>query len=152
MRRSWVPTADGAVGGTLLEQVAAHRPDYAAALAEVRDALQEQDLVDAQTLELCRLRIGTLLGAAVVPEGVAPELAEALPRYYDDPRFAGPPRIALGYAEQVLLDAAEVDDAQVQEVVGAFGEGGFLVLTYACGLFETTQRAELLLGQEEEAL
>ncbi|MCW2621062.1 MAG: hypothetical protein JWL64_664, partial [Frankiales bacterium] len=31
-------------------------------------------------------------------------------------------------------------------------EGGFLVLTYACGLFETTHRAELLLGRQEAGL
>jgi len=31
-------------------------------------------------------------------------------------------------------------------VIDALGEPGFLVLTYACGVFETTQRAELVLG------
>jgi hypothetical protein len=55
-------------------------------------------------------------------------------------------RACLGYAEQLLIDAQEVSDGQAAEVVAAIGEGGFLVLTYACGLFETTQRARLLVG------
>ncbi|MCW2620940.1 MAG: hypothetical protein JWL64_542, partial [Frankiales bacterium] len=130
MTVSWLPPPEGAPGVTLLEQVAAHRPAYAAALAEVRAALREQDLVDATTLELCRLRIGMLLGAATVPQGVDPELAAALSRYSDDDRFAGRRRTAIAYAEQVLFDAAAVEDVQAQEVVAAFGEGCFLVLTY----------------------
>jgi hypothetical protein len=50
----------------------------------------------------------------------------------------------------VLIDALDVTDAQAQEVVDAIGEDGFLVLTYACGLFETTQRAELILAAGKE--
>ena len=45
-----------------------------------------------------------------------------------------------------VLQAHGVDDDQAQGVIEALGEGGFLVLTYACGLFETTQRARILLN------
>jgi hypothetical protein len=49
-----------------------------------------------------------------------------------------------------LPSAAQgVTDEQACDVVAAIGEGAFLVLTYACGLFETTQRARQLLGAEE---
>lgn len=135
-------------GATLLEQVASHRPAYAAALREVDDAIWDQEVVDGRTLELCRLRIGQLLGAAPVARRVDPALAAALPRWPSDHRFDARMRAVLGYAEQVLLDAQEVTDEQAQRVIDAIGEDGFLVLTYACGVFETTQRAELILRSE----
>ena len=45
-----------------------------------------------------------------------------------------------------MLDAQGVDDAQSAELVGLLGAPAVLVLTYACGLFETRQRAELVLA------
>jgi alkylhydroperoxidase family enzyme len=137
-------------GSTLLEQVARRRPAYGAALDAVRAALWDQDVLDAETLELCRLRIGQLLGANPVPGRAGSGLADALSSWPTDPRFDARQRTILGYAEQVLIDALDVTDAQAQEVVDAIGEDGFLVLTYACGLFETTQRAELILAAGKE--
>ncbi|HEX5585719.1 MAG TPA: hypothetical protein VFZ17_00285 [Acidimicrobiia bacterium] len=129
-----------------LDVVIARRPVYAAALHEVLDAIWSQDVVDATTLELCRLRIGQMLGATPTPERVDAALAAALPRWPTDDRFDARTRAALGYAEQVLLDAQGVTDDDAHTVIEALGEDGFLVLTYACGVFETTQRAELVLG------
>jgi alkylhydroperoxidase family enzyme len=141
----------GSAGSTLLEQVAARRAAYGAALDDVQAALWDQNVVDAQTLELCRLRIGQLLGASPAPERVDPALADAVSQWPTDARFDARQRTVLAYAEQVLVDAQEVTDAQATAVVDAIGEDGFLVLTYACGFFETTQRAELMLaaGQED---
>jgi alkylhydroperoxidase family enzyme len=135
------------VGGSLLEQAASRRPAYGAALAEVLDAIWDQSVLDAPTLELCRLRIGQLLGGAPEAERVDRSLADALRHWPTDERFDARLRTVLGYAEQLLLDAQEVDDAHAQHVIDAIGEDGFLVLTYACGVFETTQRAEIILGK-----
>lgn len=149
MAKTWLPTT--APGTTLLEQISLHSPAYASALVEVLDAIWDQDVVDAPTLELCRLRIGQLLGGTPVPERVDASLAEAVGRWPTDERFDPRLRTILGYAEQLLLDAQELDDAQVSQVTDAIGEDGFLVLTYACGVFETTQRAELILGNGRKA-
>lgn len=140
----------GSTGSTLLEHVAARRPAYGAALADVRAALWEQDVLDAQTLELCRLRIRQLLGASPTSELVDPTLAGAVAQWPTDARFDARQRTILAFAEQVLIDAQDVTDAQVEEVVATIGEDGFLVLTYACGFFETTQRAEMMLAAEQE--
>jgi alkylhydroperoxidase family enzyme len=115
----------------------------------VLDALWDQKVLDAATLELCRLRISQLVGAApgTQPDRADPALAVALSQWPTDPRFDRRLRTILGYAEQVLFDAQEVTDAQAEQVIEQIGEDGFLVLTYACGLFETTQRAELILTQ-----
>jgi alkylhydroperoxidase family enzyme len=146
MAETWLPGVGS--GTTLLEQVAGHRPAYGAAMAEVLAAIWDQSVLDTTTLELCRLRIGQLLGAAPEPERVDPALAAALPHWPTDERFDARQRTMLGYAERVLLDAQEVDDGQAQEVIDVIGEDGFLILTYACGVFETTQRAEMILGLE----
>jgi alkylhydroperoxidase family enzyme len=144
---SWFPGTNAEA--PFLEQVASRRQAYGAALDEVLDALWDQNVLDAATLELCRLRIGQLLGAAPEPQpGRAdPTLAADLAQWPTDPRFDRRLRTVLGYAEQVLLDAQEVTDAQADQVIEQIGEDGFLLLTYACGLFETTQRAEMILAQ-----
>jgi alkylhydroperoxidase family enzyme len=150
---TWVPEL--AEGATLLDRVANLRPGYGAALRAVETELWAQDAIDPVTLELCRLRIAQLLGCADAlaertPAAVAAGLDEAavavLPRWSSDGRFDARLRTCLGYAEQLLVDAQGVTDEQAGAVIAAVGEGGFLVLTYACGLFETTQRARLVLG------
>jgi alkylhydroperoxidase family enzyme len=155
METDWLPSpADGA---TTFERVVNHRPRYAAALRSVEVELWRQDVLDPVTLELCRLRIAQLLGCAAAlehrtPEAVAGGLDEAvvsvLSNWPEDDRFDPRLGTCLGYAEQVLLDAQGVSEEQAADVVAAIGEDGFLVLTYACGLFETTQRARQLLGAQ----
>lgn len=131
---------------TLLGRAGSLRPAYGAALDEVLAAIWDQDVIDAATLELCRLRIAQLLGADATPLRVDAQLADALPQWPTDARFDPRLRAVLGFAEQVLFDAQEVTDEQAREVIDAVGEDGLLVLTYACGIFETTQRAELILA------
>jgi len=150
MAEPWLQATETEEGSTLVEQLTGHRPTYGAALGEVVQAIWDQDVVDAATLELCRLRIGQLLGAEPEPEPgrVDPALAAGLRRWPTDDRFDARLRTVLGYAEQILLDAQELSDTQAQQVIDTIGEDGFLVLTYACGVFETTQRAEMILGIE----
>jgi alkylhydroperoxidase family enzyme len=152
----WLP--DPAEGETTFDRVVNHRPRYAAALRVVEGALWQQEAVDPVTLELCRLRLAQILGcdaalARRTPEAVATGLDEStvavLAKWPEDDRFDPRMRACLGYAEQLLIDAQGVTDDQAAEVVSHIGEGGFLVLTYACGLFETTQRARLLVGARQ---
>jgi alkylhydroperoxidase family enzyme len=137
------------------EQIVGHRPRYAAVLAEIEAALWQQEAVSPLLLELCRLRIAQLLGCDVAlvhrtPEAVAAGLDESLVSslslWPTDPRFSGQARVCLGYAEHLLMDAQGVSDEEADRVIDAVGQGGFLVLAYACGWFETTQRARLVIG------
>jgi alkylhydroperoxidase family enzyme len=139
----------------VFDDVIDKRPRYAAALRDVEAALWSQSLVSPITLELCRLRIAALLGCEAAlnhrtSEAVAARLDEtlvaSLPRWPTDPGFDSCLRACLGYTEQLLIDAQGVSDELANAVIDEIGEGGFLVLTYACGLFETTQRARLILG------
>jgi len=153
--RDWPVADDAGPEASQFDGLVSHRPRYASALGSVEAELWAQDAIDPVTLELCRLRIAQLLSCQAAlgyrtPEaaaaGLDEELVASLPRWPDDPRFDSRLRTCLGLAEQLLMDAQGVTDEQAGEVVAAVGEGGFLVLTYACGLFETTQRARLLIG------
>jgi alkylhydroperoxidase family enzyme len=136
------------------ELVVSQRPRYAGALADIETALWQQKAISPLLLELCRLRIAQLLGCEVAlvhrtPEAVAgldENLVSLLPRWPTDTSFSDRERVCLGYAEQLLIDAQGVSDQEADRVIDAVGQGGFLVLTYACGLFETTQRARLTIG------
>lgn len=152
----WLP--DPAHGETTFDRVVDHRPRYAAALRSVEAALWQQKVLDPVTLELCRLRIAQLLGCESAigyrtPEAVAggldEEMVSVLSAWPEDNRFDRNRRVCLAYAEQLLIDAQGVTDYQANDVVAAIGEGGFLVLTYACGLFETTQRARQLVRAQQ---
>ncbi len=137
------------------ESIISQRPRYAAALADIETALWQQEAISPVLLELCRLRIAQLLGCEVAlahrtPEAVTAGLNEdvvrVLSQWPTDARFSDRARACLGYAEQLLIDAQSVSDEEADRVIDAVGQGGFLVLTYACGLFETTQRARLTIG------
>jgi alkylhydroperoxidase family enzyme len=139
-----------------LDRVINHRPAYAAAFRDVEEALWGQVVLDPEILELCRLRIAQLLGADAELHVRTPaagrvdeSLIDVLARWPTAPGFSEQQRSCLEYAEQILVDAQGVTDEQAAQTIEAVGEGGFLVLTYACGFFETTQRARLLLEERE---
>jgi len=141
--QTWL--ADEAPGATAFDRVVNHRPEYADAFRRVEAAIWEQQVVPTDLLELCRRRVAQLLRhrSSVEP---ASELVSAVASWPTDPRFTERDRVCLAYAEQVLIDAEGVSDEQAAAVVEMLGEGGFLVLTYACGIFETRMRADLTLG------
>jgi alkylhydroperoxidase family enzyme len=111
-----------------------------------------QDQVAPELLELCRLRIAQMLGAdaslTAPPVVVALDTTRLaqLRQWPTSDAFTERDRVALGFAEQLVVDAQGVSDEQAASVIATMGDGGFLVLTYACGFFETTQRASIVLG------
>lgn len=149
MATTWFP--ERTEGRTLLDQVAGLRPAYAEALREVEAAVWAQDQVEAELLELCRLRIAQMLGAEEsasrppIAVAVGHESVARLREWPTSAVFSERQRVALGFAEQLVVDAQGVSDEHAAQVIAVLGEGGFLVLTYACGFFETTQRASIIL-------
>ena len=81
-----------------------------------------------------------------VAAGLDESLVRSLSQWPTDARFSGQARVCIGYAEQLLMDAQGVSDEEADRVIDTVGQGGFLVLAYACGLFETTQHARLIVG------
>ncbi len=133
MSVTWFPEL--AEGETTLDRVVNHRPAYAAAMRDVEAAIWAQDVLEPEILEVCRQRIAQLLGSEERADGVHATRA-----------FTDRERTCLDFAEQVLIDAQGVTDDEAARVIESVGEGGFLVLLYACGFFETTERARILLA------
>jgi alkylhydroperoxidase family enzyme len=149
------PEDTSAIASASFDEFVGASPEYAAALRDVENAVWNQTLVSPSILELCRLRIAQILGCTVALEHRTPQaladrfdeaLADSLTSWPTSGCFDRRMRACLAYAEQLLVDAQEVSDELCSAVIDEIGEGGFLVLTYACGLFETTQRARLVLG------
>lgn len=109
-----------------------------------------QSSVDPRTLELCRLRMATLLGntraweeprsPAAVAAGLDESLVEALGAWPTDPGFDAATKVCLGLAEQFVIDVHGITDAQVVEVRDHVGPDGVVTLTTALAAWEITHR------------
>jgi alkylhydroperoxidase family enzyme len=149
--RSWLdplPAAD-----TDFERFAASWPDAFAALSDT--VVAAWDETDPTVLELCRLRMATILGfpaeqarrtararAAGLDE---PKVAE-LAAWPSSPRFDARDRACLMLAEQFVIDANGVTEAHVAEVTNHLGAEGCYAFVQALSVIETFQRACLTLG------
>ena len=111
--------------------------------------------VSPVTLELCRIRLATMLRAPVAlaersPAAVAAGLVEstvaALPRWPSDPAFGEEQRACLELTELFAIDHHAVTDEQVARVDQALGHRGTVVLLTALGVWEAQHRFDNALG------
>ena len=125
-------------------------------LAAAHDALVAELWArgDAVVLELCRLRMATLLGASVayaerspaaVVAGLTEDLAARLPAWPHDPAFTDAHRVALAFTEQWTIDHHGITDAQVVALQDVLGAEGVVVLTTALGVWDNQHRFDLAL-------
>jgi alkylhydroperoxidase family enzyme len=155
---TWLPEeADGETG---FDRVFGLRPNLFRAWQGFTSLLWTKRLVDPVLLELCRLRIATLHGAAHplstrMREARAAGLDEAkvaaLERWWDDPRFGAVERACLRFAEQFVLDPKRIDDALAKEVVGALGDAGTVAFVEALAIFDGFARFCRILDVEPAA-
>jgi alkylhydroperoxidase family enzyme len=115
------------------------------------------DETDPVLLELCRLRMATLLAypaeqARRTARARAAGLSEAkvaeLPNWPTSPSFDPCERACLALAEQFVIDANGVTDEHVAAVTGHLGPAGCYGFVQALSVVETFQRACLTLGIE----
>jgi alkylhydroperoxidase family enzyme len=149
---SWVGES---AGTTALERVLAHRPEVAARFAELDHAVRTDTPVDPVTIELCRLRIATVLGCgaelaerdpAAVAEGLDDDLVADLSRYLTSDRFCPARRIAVAVAEQYVIDPHGLTDEQFTELRDLWGPAGVAGLLLAVATFDARCRLRLGLG------
>jgi len=117
-------------------------------------AMWRDPATDPLLLELCRLRIGQMLGLdprtrPVSPAAVAAGLDDAtiadLPRWPTSLRFGARERAALAFAEQWLFDPSGVTDDDCAALRGAIGDPGCAAFTMGLALSEAMLRLELAL-------
>lgn len=150
MATSWLPDAHARSLDGLLELSPA-----AASLRAYRDAVWRDPETDPRLLELCRLRLGQLLGleprtrpidAAAAAAGVDDALLAELSRWPTSARFGARERAALAFAEQWFLDPSAMTDADCAALRAAIGDPGCAAFTMGLALSEAMLRLELVLG------
>ncbi len=149
---TWLP--DTAAGATALERVFGLRPEAHARFQALYAELWRTGL-DPTLLELCRLRIATLLGcdaecrvrhpAAVLDQATIDDL----PRWPTSPRFDARRRACLAFAEQYVLDPHAIADADVAALRLELGDGGVAALTLGIAVIDALVRFRLALDVAE---
>jgi len=137
------------------DRFAASWPVPLGALADV--VVAAWDETDPVLLELCRLRMATVLtypaeqarrtGRAAAA-GLDEAKLAALPSWPTSPRFDALERACLALAEQFVIDANGVTDELVADVTAHLGPSGCYAFVQALSVVETFQRACLTLGIE----
>ncbi len=129
------------------------RPAVLAHLAAAHDAAWRT--VDPVLLELCRLRIASLLGCDAERSvrtpvarraGLDEATVSALPQWPSSPLFGSRERACLAFCEQFVMDVAGTTDDLARDVVHHLGASGLRDL--AAGLLVLEQRQRLRLAVE----
>jgi alkylhydroperoxidase family enzyme len=111
--------------------------------------------VDPVTLELCRLRMATLIGSVAdmttrepraVAAGLTEETIEALPAWPTSELFSDAQRCALGFAEQYVIDAHGFTDDDMADMHEHFTDPQLASLTTACAVFDALARVRTVLA------
>lgn len=142
MVTTWLPAEDGTDPWELIPDAFAHLRALYAGLWDAG--------IDPVTLELCRLRIATLIGSAAdlvarEPRASLDEaLVVALPSWPTSVRFSDEQRAALGFAEQYTLDAHGVTDEQAAGLHRFFSSAQLTTLTMAIAVFDALARVRAI--------
>lgn len=111
-------------------------------LRELYAALWERD-VDAVTLDLCRVRLATLLRVPV-EAGPARDLVDDLAAWPTSARITDAQRAALAFTEQFVLDVNGFTDADADEVEAHFTLPQIATLTIAVATFDAITRVRAM--------
>jgi alkylhydroperoxidase family enzyme len=140
---SWLP--ESAPGRDDFERCFALRPDLFEAWQEFAGLFWEKRLVDPVLLELCRLRVAQLHGAAhplstrrreASAAGLDEAKIERLADWWKQPGFTDLERACLRFAEQFVLDAKAISDEEARPLIAAFGDAGMVAFVEALAIFD----------------
>src|SRR5207253_6239337 len=128
--------------------------ELAAEHARVLDAIWSGP-VSPITLELCRLRMATLLrcepalaerSPAAAAAGLTEDHIIRLPSWPTHPAFSDEERACLEFTERFVIDHHSITDAETASVVSALGAPGMVTLATALGVWECQHRLDKALG------
>jgi alkylhydroperoxidase family enzyme len=153
---TWLPeTAPGAT--TPLDRCFGLRPVAYERFRELYGGLWDPAVVDPRVLELCRLRIATVLGCPgerairyddATAAGVTETDVAALPRWPGAPEFNGVERAAIAFAEQYVMDPHELTDDHFAALHEHLDEPAIATLSLAVAMFDALTRFRVALGVE----
>lgn len=137
-------TTDEVIEAVLGDGTAGHT-DVRAELAESFAAAV--DATSPRLLELCRLRVATMLGctaeASVHADCVDDETVAALASWPSDARFDATDRAALAFTEHFVIDVASLDDTTAAALREHLGDDGLANFVHALLVVEQRIRLRL---------
>lgn len=143
---SWLPGVSEQTGAAdTFEQAFRLRPNLYQAWREFAGLFWEEGVVDPRILELCRVRIAHMHGAAFPLPVRRPDAAGAglreeeladLDAWWKSSVFGPTERACLGFAEQFVLDAAGISDEQAAAVREALGDPGTVAFVEALAVLD----------------
>jgi alkylhydroperoxidase family enzyme len=133
-------------GASELDAVLALHPETGDALRELVKSAQAS--VEPAIFDLVVLRSAQILGVdravieELVPLGAAlsPRQVESLSHWTSSDAFSANERLALGYAEQFVIDHTMLGDADIAKMLDAFSVAEFFRLQVAIGIMERVLR------------
>ena len=146
---TWLPESGS--GDSDLARAFALRPELFAAWSDFAALFWRRRLVEPVVLELCRLRIASMLGAREALAHRTPEARDAgltearialLDAWWTSDAFGDAERACLRFAEQFALDPREIADADAAAVVAALGDAGMVAFVEALAVFDGFARFE----------
>jgi alkylhydroperoxidase family enzyme len=155
---TWLPRRE--TTGSPLEQVLGLRPELLADLKRFHALFWMDGRVDPVLLELCRLRIASLLGCTSETNvryeparraGLGETKVAALSRWPTAPDFTPAERACLAFAEAFVIDVHSIDDELAAAVSEHLSPPAMVALTEALAVFEGFMRFRLVLGLEPVA-
>lgn len=135
----------------VIKAVLAEHPDLAMHLADVHEAAWRA--VDPVLLELCRLRVATLLGCeaeqltrtgAALAAGLEEATIAELAQWPTSPRFGSRERACLAFCEQFVIDVSTMPDEVALAVSAELGPVGLRNFVTALLVVEQRQRLRLV--------
>lgn len=107
--------------------------------------------VSPVTLELCRLRMATLLASeaalsertpAAIVAGLTEERIALLPRWPTDPSFSAGERVCIGFVEQFVIDHSQISDDDVHALTEQLAAEGVVTFTTALIAWDNQHRLD----------
>jgi alkylhydroperoxidase family enzyme len=144
---TWLP--ESAPGATPIERAFGLRPDLFSTCRDFAALFWQRQLVEPTLLELCRVRVGQMVGAelpalcdamrdarAAVP---AAKLA-AVDAWSSSTAYSDTERACLRFAEQFVLDPKGIRDDDAAAVVAALGDPGTVAFVEALAILDGFSR------------
>jgi alkylhydroperoxidase family enzyme len=134
---------------TSFERVFARRPELFEAWRAFAAPFWEKRLLDPALLELCRARVGQMLGATVpdvcpamrdARAALDPRKAAALASWWTSDAFGDVERACLRFAEQFVLDPQQIDDGEARALAAALGDAGMVAFVEVLAILDGFSR------------
>jgi alkylhydroperoxidase family enzyme len=113
-------------------------PRLAPSLADLEAELWARN--DPVLLDLCRLRLGQLVGRDLPARHAPADKVAALRRWPEDPAFTAAERALLDFCEHFAIDARTVTDAQAERLHEHFDAPSLAALTTGIAVYDALVR------------